>query len=181
VLYVERPFNEHGTTIPTEVWPETTIILKREDPEGEEDNQDWYHVFQTRHFILAGDQIVLSDGGVDRHSYELGFVPLQVLKSLSDGFPEDYVDEHVGTFESVTQPLHHGVGIGFDVSLETSLMLHEERAVAAPGRPAENPFVLLLLCKSLFSHKDLGPAKRNGIRSISSDLSGAGTSATFSL
>ena len=118
-------------------------------PSESEEDGSWFHVFQLRHLVMCGGEIVESDGGHEKSSFELGHIPSRILKLLPVGAPEGYSDDswEIGDDEDRdVRSCGDGLGLAMD---DEALSLLERHGAAAPvGRR----FKVMVLVRSLFSH-----------------------------
>lgn len=118
-------------------------------PSESEEDGSWFHVFQLRHLVMCGGEIVESDGGHENSSFELGHIPSRILKLLPVGAPEGYSDDswEIGDDEDRdVRSCGDGLGLAMD---DEALSLLERHGAAAP---AGRRFRVMVLVRSLFSH-----------------------------
>jgi hypothetical protein len=118
-------------------------------PSESEEDGSWFHVFQLRHLVMCGGEIVESDGGHENSSFELGHIPSRILKMLPVGAPEGYSDDswEIGDYEDRdVRSCGDGLGLAMD---DEALSLLERNGAAAP---AGRRFKVMVLVRSLFSH-----------------------------
>lgn len=147
---------------------ELSFWLSREPPQSEGStavadvgDSSWYHVIQLRHCVAVRGEVLSSDAGQDRTSYELGHVPFKVFAQLPVGRPDDLelrdeyaealVQEHHRAGGEGPESLHCGDGLGWELDAAVHDQL-EDCIPAGEHQRGRAPFLLLLFVRSLFSH-----------------------------
>ena len=128
--------------------------------EGVEDDgpgSRWFHVFQLRHLVECGGEIIESDGGYENSSFELGHIPSRILRMLPVGAPEAYTDDSWEELDNEgVRSCGDGLGLAMD---DEALSLLERFGAVAPSHAMGRGrrFKLIILARSLFSHMSDGP------------------------
>jgi hypothetical protein len=118
-------------------------------PSESEEDGSWFHVFQLRHLVMCGGEIVASDGGHENSSFELGHIPSRILKLLPVGAPEGYSDDSWELGDDEDRDVRScGDGLGLAMEDEALSLLERHGAAAPAGRR----FKVMVLVRSLFSH-----------------------------